>query len=439
MDKRKIILIDGYHGTSFNFHLAKELISIGSKVIIATPNIWFNKFYSNNNINTFYLESKGKVSFVFAKNKLINILSDLGIPDPLEFIKTEKAYYGVNDVILLNATLNFYYSVYEMLSVNENILIVQGQGGELYRRVIAHFCSKLNNVTGVFLGESFLEDNMTIYRDEFKNFLYPHESKGRIDYNKFIERTIKNRKVFKYSFQLGFPKHSSFGKYLYLILKANHIVLFNFINHKIKSTIGYYFRYYFQMFVIRPPKANFERSFVFYPLNVPAESELFVRNPKFANQVEAIKRICDNLPDGYLLYVKQHPGKEGLLSISDVKKLKGIKNCVIIETATNTYDLIEASKAVIISSSSVGFESYIMRKPTIVVGNWPYTSLGNFIVIKDLKHLKNIRSDIDNFENECNPIKFLQNIDSVSYDGSVFNNIQNLKKLTRELLRLADS
>ena len=80
--------------------------------------------------------------------------------------------------------------------------------------------------------------------------------------------------------------------------------------------------------------------------------------------------------------VNEHPRNIGKRKIGFYKKISSIPNVSMANFNVNTYDLIENSSLVIVLSGFVGFESALLKKPVIALGNANYKILPKKLLIK---------------------------------------------------------
>lgn len=134
----------------------------------------------------------------------------------------------------------------------------------------------------------------------------------------------------------------------------------NFLKHVIRRQ--------YAKFLYANPDMTKEHFFLF-PLHYTEEALLTV-NEAFTNQVGLIEHIAASLPLGTKLLVKPHPHWSCVdISIGDVRKIKNLRNVILVSPDMNTYDLIRNSIAVLTINSTVGFEALVLGKPVITFGH----------------------------------------------------------------------
>lgn len=126
--------------------------------------------------------------------------------------------------------------------------------------------------------------------------------------------------------------------------------------------------------------ANLEKKFVFYALHLEPEGSLMAR-VSLDSQWCAIKMIEESLPDGWEVYVKEHPHqfeinnweRNGYIlnghifkSIKFYEKLAEMDKVKIIDRQTKSVDLIQNSQAVATMNGTIALEAVDYRKPVLL-------------------------------------------------------------------------
>ena len=133
--------------------------------------------------------------------------------------------------------------------------------------------------------------------------------------------------------------------------------------------------------------------------------------PLFSNQIEVITNIAKSLPNGYNLYVKEHPFMviREWRSISDYKQIMSLPNVMLIHPSVKSQDIIKKSSLVISIKSTTSLEAAFYNKPSIIFVNADFSSLPSVHQIKTINELpdairtslkKEIKiSDLNNYLN----------------------------------------
>lgn len=131
-----------------------------------------------------------------------------------------------------------------------------------------------------------------------------------------------------------------------------------------------------------------EEPFVFYPVHVWHDSAITVRAPQFIRQDHLIHTIADALPQGWKLYVKEHPVSVGRNSIAATRGVAGRSNVRFIAPDVASHQLVERARAVAVINSTAGFEALSYYKPVVVLGKPFYSGRGLTIDVDNLFDLR---------------------------------------------------
>jgi len=132
---------------------------------------------------------------------------------------------------------------------------------------------------------------------------------------------------------------------------------------------------------------KFDEPYFYFPLHRSGDAQILLRAPQYYNQFQLIETISKHLPIKYKLYVKQHPNGEGEFKISELRQIKKLKNVRLINTKTNTHDILKNSEGVITINSNTGWEALLHKKPAIVLGNVYYDIFNHFEKVRDFYEL----------------------------------------------------
>jgi len=120
---------------------------------------------------------------------------------------------------------------------------------------------------------------------------------------------------------------------------------------------------------------DLNRAYFVYPLQFHPESASSVDGPSWNDEWHNIEQIARTLPFGIQLYVKDHRHAEGKQPLHFYNKVARLPNVTLVSAHFNTKELLRRCKAVVCSTSTMGFESLIMQKPTFVLGEPFYAFL----------------------------------------------------------------
>lgn len=158
-------------------------------------------------------------------------------------------------------------------------------------------------------------------------------------------------------------------------------------------------------------KIDFTKNFIYLPLCFQPESTSSPQGDMFVDQILMIEIVAASLPDNWVVYVKEHPGQwheaaEGLNYSSSryvgyYKRIAAIKNVYLIPVQTDTYKLIDKSRAVVVTAGTAGWEAILRSKPAIIFGYPWYKDCPCLFRVDDVKSCKNALKKIkDGFKVE---------------------------------------
>ena len=178
-------------------------------------------------------------------------------------------------------------------------------------------------------------------------------------------------------------------------------------------------------------KADYNEKYFFFPLHYHCESILTFRNAQFWRQEWIVEYVARLLPDGYKLYVKPHPEWKMSFPYTALKEISKFSNIVLIDPDEHSHKLIENSSAVVVISSTAGFEAILYRKPVVCLGKVFYRGLGMTVDVDNLWDLSDALNKALRFElkNE-DIIRFIASLEASSYEGKTLYDFgQNGEKL----------
>ena len=141
--------------------------------------------------------------------------------------------------------------------------------------------------------------------------------------------------------------------------------------------------------------SNLDFNFLIYPLNALYDEQLLLRGIYIKDIYSSIQILCNTLPLGVNLVIKQHPVDPGGLSYRKIKELLKLnKNLYIVDHKIPLSNLIKKSRGMITVNSTSAFDSLINKKPVFVLGRTFYSNSNSVTTIKDIR---NLTEEIDSF------------------------------------------
>lgn len=164
--------------------------------------------------------------------------------------------------------------------------------------------------------------------------------------------------------------------------------------------------------------------YVYYPFHVPLDVQLTARCPEFFDQETLVGKIAGSLPEGYTLYIKEHPAAIGGHSLSKLKNaLARHSNIKLIHPGHNSYDIIKNAACIVTVNSKVGVEAIMQGKPAVVLGRTFYRGKGVTIDVEDMNNVsKAISEAICLTPDMKKSRRFLNRAFKWSYKGELYEN-----------------
>lgn len=177
-----------------------------------------------------------------------------------------------------------------------------------------------------------------------------------------IRESVKNLTIFR-----------KFFVYLYRMFKDKGLSAFN----KPLKHLSYIFKDNLKKEYRRlETKPDLSKNFIYAPLQVQPERTTSPQGDVFADQILMLEILSASLPEGWEIYVKEHPIqwlRFGLGFFSAryrgyYKRIAEIKHVRLVPVETNSYSLIDASQAVAAVTGSANWEAVLKSKPAITFG-----------------------------------------------------------------------
>jgi hypothetical protein len=122
------------------------------------------------------------------------------------------------------------------------------------------------------------------------------------------------------------------------------------------------------------------QEYVFFPLHSEPEVALLLNAKPYLNQIEVVRNLASSLPIGTKLFVKDHPLAYSRRRVKYYDKLLAIPNVRLIHPSVKSRPVIQAARAVVVITGSIGLEAAILGKPVITLAQPPYSLLPDRMV-----------------------------------------------------------
>lgn len=182
----------------------------------------------------------------------------------------------------------------------------------------------------------------------------------------------------KRDFRLSLFRRIAYGflMFIQVVLQTENSSLIRFLIRQqgrdylgtYKEAISYYRR--------NSTRVNPAEKFIYVPLHLQPEQTTLPMAGKYENQLLYIKMLSYYLPEGYFIYVKEHPAQFDanwafplFRDIRYYQALERIDKVRLISIEEDSYELIERCTAVAVATGTVGLEAIFRDKQVLMFGS----------------------------------------------------------------------
>lgn len=135
---------------------------------------------------------------------------------------------------------------------------------------------------------------------------------------------------------------------------------------------------------------DFRKNYIYYPMHYQPELTSCPLGGHYTDQWLIIKMLDSLLPEGYYLYVKEHPKQEAAGRYKDYYQdiAKHTKRTVLVDTSVASSKLTESCKAVVTITGTAGWEALFQLKPVLLFGRNFYEYANGVFRIRNEKDCK---------------------------------------------------
>lgn len=398
------------------------------------------------------------------KNSMINLISPFDIKvnsknlklnkEMIKYLIHDKTVYDISNIenkkIKLKENLIFFEKfICKKRKQYKEIFFFQeisGFSGSLscFISAIKHGCSHY------FIEPSFFNDRVFFLKDSFDLNIKNKKTKISHKVKKRIETIKRNKKIISTNHLLK--------RYNLPIKKVLEIkIIFRFFNkvlskyffrnneefnHPFRQAFKFLKMFINHQFLIFIYEKIPQENFVYFPLHVPEDFSLTIREPKYLNQLKLIENVLKIIPKNIFLVTKEHPSMIGALSSIEINRLiKKYKNFKIINPLTNNYEVIKKSSVVLTINSKTGFEALLVGKNVLTLGKSFYSELKSVLKLDKIKQIKKGINYISKKKIKSEEIySFCQNIWRSSYPGVLYvNSKKNFLNFAKSVEKIIDN
>ena len=317
--------------------------------------------------------------------------------DPRYFFEIKSE----NELIIEQANIERYYNNFIL---NENIDIVFSGAASYGIWTIPHEISKSKKINSYRMYDfSHLNIDISEPRTWFTQDIYMESweienykfSWNDVEVESFINdyfNGIKENSIVLS--KTAIPHRNLFYADSFFLILKNIVRLFvrndNKSKHRLKAIYNLYKTRKKQTSI-----KNLNFKFLIYPLNAAYDEQLLLRGTYIKDIYSSIQILCNSLPLGVKLVIRQHPVDPGGLSYKKIKNLLYSNNNLhIVDHNIPLDQLIARSCGMITVNSTSAFDSLVNKKPVFVLGRTFYS---NSKAVTTLKDIKRLTQEIDSF------------------------------------------
>lgn len=225
------------------------------------------------------------------------------------------------------------------------------------------------------------------------------------------------------------PKHYfEKKKVLWKEQQAKYLNLYDFIEKKIIRSVGRYFQHrcYNKNNSKTVRYVDFKKKYVYFPLHLQPEMTTDVLGEKYTDQLLAIEKLRNILPDDWYIYVKENPKQKSYMrGRYFFERLSLIPNVVFVDRTIDTYKLMEAAQFVSTITGTAAWEAITGGKNALIFGRvWfdHFPGIFRFEEIESIQEILQYRISHDDIQKETNKlrrklIKGYYKQDTLTYGG----------------------
>lgn len=187
---------------------------------------------------------------------------------------------------------------------------------------------------------------------------------------------------------------------------------------------------------------DFTKKFVYFPLHLQPELTTVPLGGQYYDQINAIEKLAEILPEDFYIYVKENPKQTELMRPKEFfARMMSIKNVIMVPIKTNTYDLTKNCQFVATITGTAGWEAITGGKNVITFGYAWYNNLPGvfkFDEIKNIEEILNYQINHDDLQAKFNELskrlaKGYVDKEFINYSDKPYNAEENTKGIANAI------
>lgn len=156
-----------------------------------------------------------------------------------------------------------------------------------------------------------------------------------------------------------------------------HLYLYDRVSRKLRNLVGVDDLY---------DSYEPEKPFAFYALHFEPELSVLLLS-KETDQRVIIRALSGALPEGMLLYVKEHPHMTPYRTRAYYKDLKKMTNVRLLRPELSSFEIMRSARLVSTITGAAGWEAALLGAPVLTFGNVFYNALPSVGHVDDMRAL----------------------------------------------------
>lgn len=170
-----------------------------------------------------------------------------------------------------------------------------------------------------------------------------------------------------------------------------------------------------------------DHPYYFYPLHYQPEQTTVPLGYDFCDQLSLVHCLAENLPEGRVLVVKEHPcqfmeslyGHQGRCA-GFYRELAGVKGVHLANLESDTHELIAGSKGVISLTGTAAWEGLVLGKPAMIFGQAWYSSCPGVIRVRQWSEIESAMAKMESSHCEESLMPFLKEFSRRAFRNNIF-------------------
>lgn len=301
-------------------------------------------------------------------------------------IKTIHDYLNI-----FNLALNYYYSIFKN---NEIDLYITQRSPHIGLDYLKLMLAKEMGIKTLILEQTLFANRFFYYWDYYDYGFFetslPLFEKEEVHIEEKYEKDLFYMQESAFSIKKSLVKHFPSLRYLRFIFSPSKadVALYNFYQsrkqqkYKLESN----------------EEVDFGLKYVYFALHLQPEKTTSGWGGKFNDQLLALEKLSNMIPEDWLIYVKENPKQRAFMRGQwYYKRLSLIPKIKIVPQTTNTYKLLSRSQFVSTITGTVGWEAITGGKNVLAFGwgTWYKGFPGVYMYTPDLDIETIVNNKID--------------------------------------------